>query len=117
MSYSAWADNFLDVLSQTVTLAPYTGITGNGQKSYGTPHVYHAYVTADSKAVFTATGQTVFSTSMILFHPRAVDGAVLTAITSDALLTLPDGVTKPRLLTIGPYYDESGLVVCWEART
>lgn len=115
MSYSAWADNFLSMMPMLITLAPRTGTTGSGTPSYGPAKSYHAYVTADSKAVYSATGTVVFSTSVIIAHPKATDSTILVSITPDAKLTLPDGTT-PRILTIGSISDESG-VVCWEIRT
>jgi hypothetical protein len=109
VSYSPFADDFLDMLTQTVTLAPFAGVTGKGQRSYGTARQYHCRVSADEKAIFTATGQTVFSAGKIMLHPKAVDGTVLTTITPDAKLTLPDG-TSPRIVSIGSTSDETGVV-------
>jgi hypothetical protein len=115
MSYSPFADDFLAMMPRLVTLAPFLGTTGSGGRSYGPAKQYHAYVTADSKAIFSPTGQTVFSTSRILMHPKATDGTVLAALNPDSLLTLDDG-TKPRIIQAGALYDEAG-VVSWDIRT
>jgi hypothetical protein len=116
MSYSPFADDFLDMLAQTITLSAYLGVTGNGTRSYGPAKIYHAQITSDSKAIYSATGQVVFSTSVIIFHPKATDSTVLTAITPDAKIVLPDG-TSPRILQIGSAADETGGTVYFEIRT
>ncbi len=115
MSYSPFADRFLDLLTQTVTLASFAGITGNGQRSYGTARQYRCRIEQNEKAIYGASGQVVFSTGRIILHPKALDGTVLTSITPDALLTLPDG-TKPRILAAGSTSDEVGTVY-FELRT
>lgn len=114
MSYSAMADDFLPELNHIVTLTP-TTVTGNNTRIPGTPHQYHARIEQDAKAVYTATGQVVFSTGRVLLHPKSLDGTVLTAVNPDMMLTLPDG-TKSRILTIGAMEDEVGIVY-YEVRT
>lgn len=114
MSYSPFADDFLDMYPSVITLTPYT-VTGTGAHIRGTARQYHAYVVADSKAIYTATGQMVFSTSVVIMHPKSLDNVVLVSATPDAELTLPDG-TKPKILSIGGLDDESG-TVAYEIRT
>lgn len=108
------SEDFLDVYTKIITLTPFT-TTGSGTHVPGTPHSYHAHISADAKAVYSATGQTVFSTSVVIFHPRSLDNVVLTAATPDMDLKLPDG-THPRILTIGSLDDELG-IVAYECRT
>lgn len=114
MSYSPFGDDFLDVYTKIITLTPFT-VTGSGTHVPGTPHSYRAYVSASSKALFSSTGAVVFSTSVILAHPKAVDGTVLTSVSPDMDVVLPNGA-KPRILQIGTLDDEQG-VCAIELRT
>lgn len=110
MSYSPRADHFLRQMPRLVTLTPYT-VTGTGQRVMGTPRQYHARIEATIQDVYSATGQIVNSTGLVLMHPKALDGTVLLTSTPDAVLDLGDG-RKPRILAIGST-DDATAIVYW----
>jgi len=116
MSYSPMIDDFFPELSQLVTVAPYLGMSGANVRTYGPAKTYHCRIQEDAKAIYTVTGQQVVSTGTIFVHPRATDTTVLTALTADAKVTLPDG-TSPRLLRVGAEPDGNGLTVYWRLMT
>jgi hypothetical protein len=56
------------------------------------------------------------STSTIAVLPRAVDGVVLTSLSADAFITLPDG-SSPRILRAGSVNGLDGAIIYWRILT
>jgi len=118
MSYSPFVDELLDLMTQQVQLAPFSGRTTQGDPSYGTTRTYWCHSTASNKAFYSGAGEVIYSSAVTQMHPKATDTTVLTTLGAEpanARLTLADGTT-PRILSIAPVYDEIGLCY-WEIYT
>lgn len=118
MSYSPFADESLDLMTQTVTLAPFTGRNSYGDMTWGAAKTYHCRISDASAAVYTASGEEIHPHATILIHPKATDGTVLTTLgvePDNAKITLPTGET-PRILSVGANFDEAGIVY-WKVMT
>jgi hypothetical protein len=116
MSISNLADIAALGMAQQVRIKPYLGVSGNGQRSYDTERTYPCRIQEDAKPIFTATGQQVVSTSTIAVYPRSVDGVVLTSLSADSMITLPDG-TSPRVLKAGSVNALDGGIIEWRILT
>jgi hypothetical protein len=116
MSVSNLADIAALGMAQQVRIKPYLGVTGNGQRSYGTERTYPCRIAEMQVPLFTATGQQVVSTAAIAVYPRATDGTVLASISADAFITLPDG-TSPRVLRVGSVNGLDGGIIEWRILT
>ncbi len=116
MSYSPMADDLLDLMPHHITLEAFGGKDDHGDPlPYGPVRTYHAYVSEDAAALYTATGEVVMASTSVLFHPQATDGTVLTHAGDNDRLTLSDG-SQPRILRVGPLTDEIG-IVSWQIRS
>jgi len=116
MSISNLAEALSFDMAKIVTIKPYLGTTGSGQRTYGPAKTYPCRIREDAKPIFTATGQQVVSTSTIEVFPRATDGTILTALSVDAVITLPTG-ESPRLLRAGSVDDFDGNPIFWRLLT
>lgn len=116
MSIGNLAEAFAFMMTESVVIKPFLGVTGSGVRSYGPAKIYPCRMTEDAKPIFTATGEQVVSTSTILVYPRATDGTVLASLSADAALTLSDG-TSPRILRAGSILDFDGALIYWRIFT
>jgi hypothetical protein len=110
MSVSSYAAPMRGLMGMFITIAPFAGLTGNNTRSYGTLRTYQCYMAPDNRLVVNAQGQQVPTSARTHIYPIALDGTILTALSVDDRLTLPDG-KQPRLLTTETQYDQFGRII------
>ncbi len=96
-------NEFLDCMSQTVTLTPFTSSDKYGEPTYGgTPKVVAARVVNKQERIAIEGGETAISRGKVYL------GEVVSPVplTKDQL-TLPDGST-PEILAVSQFPDEAG---------
>lgn len=100
----ALESDFLDLMTQTVTVAPYSGQNGSGEASYGSPVSYSARVVGKSRMVRNMTGQEVLSSKTVYLY-----GASLSFSTKDRV-TLPNGNVPqtPPIIAVSQFPDDEG---------
>lgn len=121
MSYSLFADDFLDDLNTIVTLEPLLGVTGANVRSFGPLRYYRAYIDATGTLFRNAQGQQDVDSAAVYMHPLEVNadgtaksgGVRLASIKLGSRLGLPDltqqgGVAYPVLLKVDGLNDETG---------
>lgn len=92
--------DFLELMTQTVAIRPFTGSNDYGEPEHGTAVEHSARVVDKQTLVRDKNGREVVSTSQTwLFGAPGV--------TSDDKITLADG-SKPVILTVKSYPDENG---------
>ena len=91
---------FLDMLTETVAIKPWSSQDEYSEPTYGTSVNYKARVSGKRTLVRNAEGQEVVSTHAVYL------GQYLAASTKDEI-TLPDG-TKPPILSVKQSPDDAG---------
>ena len=91
---------FLDMLTETVAIKPWSSQDEYTEPTYGTSVNYKARVSGKRTLVRNAEGQEVVSTHAVYL------GQYLAASTKDEI-TLPDG-TKPPVLSVKQSPDDAG---------
>ena len=92
--------DLLEMMTQTVTIAPLTGRDNYGKPTFGTGVVWRARIKGTNRRVVDHAGQEAVSTTEVWI------GGV-SGIGPTDQLTLPDG-TSPPLLKVERYPDEDG---------
>jgi hypothetical protein len=95
-----FAENFLDMLVDTVTVAPMTGRSDDGQATYGAPKSYQARINYETHNVLGKENQLVVARGVIWM-------ACIDPINVDDRITFPDG-TQPVILMVSAGSDENG---------
>lgn len=105
MSVADW----LDMMTQTVSIAAASTMSGYGERTYGTAVSYACRIAGKRRLVLNAQGQEVVSSMTVyLGSPVAVDPtARITLSTADAGSTSEDAI-HPAILASGRYPDENG---------
>ena len=100
----ALESDFLDLMTQTVTIEPYTGQNASGEASYGTAVSYSARVVGKSRMVRNITGQEVVSSKTVYLY-----GASLSFSVKDRV-TLPSGNVPqtPPMIAVSQFPDDEG---------
>jgi hypothetical protein len=92
--------DFLELMTQTVTIAPLTGHNDFAEPAYGTAVSHRARVVGKIRRVLNAEGREVISSQQVYIY-GAPD------ISTQAQITMPDGTT-PQILRVERYPDENG---------
>jgi len=97
-------DDFSDLLTQSVTIEPYSSSDGYGGATYGAAVTYKARVVGKQQLVKAISGQDKVSMFTVYLKSNA-------AIDSRSRITLPaDYVPNtPPILAVGLYPDEDGI--------
>lgn len=91
---------FLELMTQTVTIAPFSSNNAYGEPSFGTAVSYSARVVNKPKMIRNAQGKEVVSMAQTWLYGSPT-------VTPDDRITLPDG-TQPPILYVAQYPDENG---------
>jgi hypothetical protein len=91
---------YLELMVDTVMIAPATSRNAYGADSYGTPVAHRARVVRKNQMVRTDSGQELVSRTQAWIY-----GAP--GITPRDQITLPDG-THPQILSVDRFPDENG---------
>ena len=96
-------DAWTDMMADTVTIAPRTGLDAFRKPTYGPAKSYRARIMGSNRRVTTAQGQEVGSSRKIIL-------ATTDVINVEDQVTLPDNFSprQPPILSVSPVRDESG---------
>ncbi len=92
--------DFLELMTQTVQVAPFQGNNPNGEPMYGTAVSYSGRTVNKNKLVRSVEGKEVVSTAQTWTFGSP-------GITPQDQITLPDG-RQPVILSVESYPDEDG---------
>lgn len=92
--------DFLDMMPQTVIVAPYTGQNGDGEPTHGAGVSYPARVEGRIRYVATRDGADRIAVRRVYLGTTA-------SINVKDKITLPDG-TSPPIIAVSPVDDEEG---------
>jgi hypothetical protein len=80
-------------LTETVTIAPFASVDGEGTSTPGPPKSYPARIERKSRLVMNAAGQMVQQAGVVF-----IGGPVIPLVSNRDRMTLPDGTTPPIIV-------------------
>ena len=92
---SAFTDRFAHRLTETVQIAPRTGVDADRIESFGDDAAVLAYIDRSPKMIRDASGREVVRNALVVIDETPV-------VETTAQLTMPDG-TKPKILRVDRY--------------
>lgn len=95
--------DFIDLMTQTIKVAPATGLDGFAKETFGADVSYSGRVSGKTRVIRTASGEVKDSTKTVWL-------ATTDVISPDARVTLPAGEVpvSPPILAVGTFPDENG---------
>ena len=104
-----------DILNDTITIEPYTGMDVNGDRTYGAAVTYPAFVSQRIKIVKNQQGENAVSNVSVM-----LDGAVVLDRMCRDRITIDPGTayaSQPVILAMEAAKDGDGTRIYWEVST